>query len=292
MQIPVPSVRNLEVFHRVHTDDRSLREVGREFNLSHNRVAEICEQVERWRKYVAPDWEESRNRRQDSVALCKFHKERSGRGYQILMDAWRHSGERRTECGAVTTTVKTPGDPKYLLQALRCSREQVNAALVLAKLPDEFFLPPENIEVVEMTPQQIAREEEEEADRLVMEAEREAMVARKTKEFEMLAKLLREEEEEDDDEDEDEDEEDVEDEQEEDEPPVSVLTVPPAENAACAAPPAATASATSASDKGLDVAEIVRQQSRHDRRKKIAPVQPTAANEEKRRALAEKLFGA
>jgi hypothetical protein len=60
--------------------------------------------------------------------------------------------------------------------------------------------------------------------------------------------------------------------------------------ASAAAEPEASKAASSSLDRALDVAEVLRQHTRRERRKKLSPVHPSAATEEKRRELAEKLF--
>jgi hypothetical protein len=164
MNIPIPSARNLEIYHRLSDDAESVRVVAREFGLSPTRVVEISSQVQRWYKCAAPDWElDGKFRRQHAVSACKRHEERAQRMYGRMMDAFRDSQgeEQKTRAtlggGSVTTTSTCHGDPKFLTTALRYSREQMNTALTVAKLPDEYFVPPE-VEFVEPSAEELARE--------------------------------------------------------------------------------------------------------------------------------------
>jgi hypothetical protein len=289
MRITLPSARNVEIYHRLEEDGASIRDVAEEFWLSPTRIGQIRGQVHRWYRNSAPD-PEDRYRRQHAVAACKWHQTRSGRMYGRMMDAFRDSqGEERrsreVDGRLVTTTRMNYGEGKYCTLALRYSREQRDAALLLARLGDEYFVPPD-VEYVQPTEDELKLEAEEDRPRLQAEAEH----SDKAKRYfaDMAEYMSRSDEAEDDGEELDDD--DFAPDEEQASPGRVCAPETPAEPAAAATvamPPRATA----VDDGTLDVAEILRQQSRHDRRKKITPVQPTPANEEKRRALAAKLFG-
>jgi hypothetical protein len=273
MRVTVPSERNFEIFHELVEDGHSLSEVGQRWHLSRARVAEIREQVRRWRKLVAPDWDEDRYRRQDSVTLCRIHQDRTGRCYELMMESFRISRGMQTvaETAAddvhMTTTYNSPGEPRYLLAAIRCSREQMQTGLVIAKLPDEFFARPQDVEAVEMDVPQLEQElaEMDEHDKWEERARQKAESRVRHLEALAASQSL---------------------------PPESVLTDLGAPVPEPTLAPAPVKVATPADDETSDVADALRRQQRHDHRKKLAPVQSGQNNEQKRRELAAQWFGA
>jgi hypothetical protein len=288
MRITLPSARNLEIYHDLEDDGDSIRAVAERYWLSPTRIVEIRTQVHRWYQHSAPD-PDDRYRRQHAVAACKRYQSRAGRMFGRMMDAFRDSQgeETRTtdvEGRLITTKRMNYGEGKYCTLALRYAREQRDAALFLAKLGDEYFVPPD-AEYVAPTDEELMLEAEEDLPRLRAEAEH---LEQAMEYGDGMAEYMARGDEADDDE-------ELGPEnfapEEDSEPPSRVCTpatpAPSAATVAMAAPPRAT----SLQEPTLDVAEIVRQQTRYDRRKKIAPVQPTSANEEKRRELAEQLFG-
>ena len=161
MRIKVPSARNIEIYHRLEDDAESIRDVAEDFWVSPTRITQIHGQVHRWHRCSAPDPEMDRFRRQHAVAACRRHVSRAGRLFGRMMDAFRDSQgeERRTregQGGVVATTRMCHGDPKFLDYALKYSREQRDATLEIAKLPDEYFLPM-SLEFVEPTAEEPSR---------------------------------------------------------------------------------------------------------------------------------------
>jgi hypothetical protein len=273
MRITVPSERNFEIFHELVEDGHSLTDVGNRWHLSRARVAEIRDQVRRWRKLVAPDWEEDRYRRQDSVTLCRIHQDRTGRCYELMMESFRISRGMQTVAQTaaadvhMTTTYNSPGDPKYVLAAIRCSREQMQTGLVIAKLPDEYFARPQDVEAVEMNVPELEQELHEMDEHEKWEERARQKTEARVRHLEALAASRSV-------------------------PPESVLTDLGEEVPEPTRAPAEVKVATRADDEASDVADILRQQQRHDRRKKLSPIHPGKDNEEKRRELAAQLFGA
>jgi hypothetical protein len=252
MRIQLPSARNLEIYHLLADDGESIREVASEFQLSPSRIVEIEKQVERWYKCAAPEWRADREfRRSDAVALGKRHQERAGRMYSRMMDSFRDSqGEQRhsieTKQGTVTQVRMCHGDPKYLTMALRYSREQFQTQLVLAKLPDEFFEPPE-FELVEPSAEELAREAEEERQRLAAEEAHDRKLAAYVQQMQahaMTASLAR----------------------------GSTAPLPP--DPPVAKVNTAAAVASDDGDAASEVAAILNKQRKHDAKRKTSPVQP------------------
>jgi hypothetical protein len=182
-----------------------------------------------------------------------------------MMDAFRDSqGEQRsvveTKQGTITQVRMCHGDPKYLTMALRYSREQFQTQLVLAKLPDEFFDPPE-FELVEASPEELAREAEEERQRLATEAEGDRKLAAYMQQMQahaMAGPLTR----------------GSTDALRDDPPEAKVKT--------------ANAAVSSDNDAASEVAAILRKHAAQDAKRKTAPVQPPPkqrAREELRSAL-------
>jgi hypothetical protein len=281
MRVHLPSARNLEIYHQLEDDGASIRDVADEFRLSPNRIVQIRGQVHRWYQCCAPDAETDQFRRQDAVASCKRHKIRAGRMFSTMMDAFRDSqGEEKLtrdsrSGGAVTITRMSHGDPKYLTVALRYSREQLNAALTLAELPDEYFVPVA-VEVVEPTAAELAIEAEEDRERLDEEA------AYRRRAMEYVEKMAGNANDDDGDREEEDDAASV--------SPARVCTAATSAAAVTSADSSTTSGATPSADAASEVAEILREQHRREAKQKATPVH-SASNVDQRRALARALAG-
>jgi hypothetical protein len=286
MRVHIPSARNLEIYHFLEDDGDSIREVAHRFRVSATRITQIHDQVDRWYRCSAPDPEMDRYRRQDAVASCKRHKVRAGRMYGRMMDAFRDSqGEQKRSRealsgGTVTTTIMSHGDPKYLTFALRYSKEQLNAALTLAKLPDEYFVPPD-VEYVAPTEEEMKVEEEEGRELREEEEDlgrRASAYMQKMEDYMAQGGAFAENDEEDD--------EDF----EADASPNEVCTAHSPAAPLSAASPAAASGATTDADAASEVADILRRQHRREAKRPTAPVQPRSLKD-RRNQLARALAG-
>jgi hypothetical protein len=282
MRVHIPSARNLEIYHYLEDDGESIREVAHRFRVSATRITQIHSQVHRWYRCTAPDPEMDRYRRQDAVASAKRHKVRAGRAYGRMMDAYRDSqGEQKRSReslsgGTVTTTTYSHGDPKFLTMALKYSQQEYQAALTLAKLPDEYFVPPD-VEYVAPTEAEMELEEEEGRE---LREEAEDLRQRANAHFEQMKDYIAQrgafapvEEE-------------------------SVATASPKEVCTAAPPslplsgssPGDAIAATVDVDAASEVADILRQQQRREAKRSTTPVQPRSLKD-RRKQLARALAG-
>jgi hypothetical protein len=113
-----PSERNLQVFEAVRTEGRSQVEVARQYGLSQPRVAQICQQIDRWWARLRA-LGAGRDARRAELLLARRRYER------ILATASRHLAQNevtlatektRHEGGQVlrTRTLRTePVDPQW-----------------------------------------------------------------------------------------------------------------------------------------------------------------------------------
>jgi hypothetical protein len=236
-----------------------------------------------------------RFRRQDAVSWCKRHKTRAGRMYGLMMDAFRDSqGEQQItrdarHSGAVTTTRMSYGDPKYLSFALRYSREQLNAALTMAELPEEYFLPT-NVECLETPQEEIAREADEDRERLEAEAAHQRRANDYVAKMQAHMAVQNDADDEEEDDELEEDEELEEEELEASESPARVGTAAIPAAAGTATGSAASDGATADADAASEIAEIMREQHRREAKRETPPVQSPNVLA-RRRALARALAG-
>jgi hypothetical protein len=130
MKLP-PNARDFEVFEFVVVGGKSTRDAATKFGLSQTRICQIVERMRQWQAEVVPQEspipEERRLRLARHVAVQRIEYL-----YGEVMEAWRRSqGEvKKSRCSRfgddVTTTFFSPGDPKYLIAAMRLAKAQAD----------------------------------------------------------------------------------------------------------------------------------------------------------------------
>jgi hypothetical protein len=138
-EIATPSERNIAIHRDVCILGATVRGTAAVVGLSPSRVEAICQQVERWRACMLPDWINERPPEARLVESCRKQLERLDVLFCRAQQAWEDS------CAVSVQETKSPSgkttQPQLRSMALmmRVMREQIQVAAVIARLSKETF---------------------------------------------------------------------------------------------------------------------------------------------------------
>jgi hypothetical protein len=138
-EIATPSERNIAIHRDVCILGATVRGTAAAVGLSPSRVEAICQQVERWRAYMLPDWINERPPEARLVESCRKQLERLDVLFCRAQQAWEDScavSVQETESPSGKTT---QSQTRSMALMMRVMREQIQVAAVIARLSKETF---------------------------------------------------------------------------------------------------------------------------------------------------------